>query len=221
MAYVSVYSRAGGALLSDPGAGRVYDSRLGGYTTSGFVRSTSQQGRANINRMQVARTNAIRRASAQRSAQEAQKRSANIRAATQASAAAIRASASATQSSRVLVEFEAGRAQRTSLQQRQSDQAVGKSISAFGASGIQSVGATQEISRQAALTGNIQQSRENVQKEQILGQARQAITGSLAAGTQAQGTLEAGSQFGKIFTAATATVNPLLAARTYNPFTVR
>lgn len=220
MAYVSIFDTLGKGLLADPGSKTTFDYKIG-RTRTGFVRSTTQQGLANANRMQVARINAQRRASAQRSAQEAQKRSAGIRAAAQASAGAIRASTAATQSSRILAEFESGRAQRSALHQRQSEQAIGKSVAGFGAAGVESVGAAQEVSRQAALTGNIQQSRENIRKEQILGQARQAVSGALASGTLAQGALEAGSQFGKIFTAATATVNPLLGVKAINPFTDR
>lgn len=118
-------------------------------------------------------------------AQRAGGLAANVRSRGQAAAASARASTAATNSSRLLAEFEAGRAQKESAQRRAQDKGIGKTAAQFGSSGISSTGAQRQAKRLATLQGNVQASSLNVQKEQILAQSRTAVAGALAAGTSA------------------------------------
>ncbi len=147
------------------------------------------------------------RKSAQKARQVSQRASGQTRANLQARAAGLRAQFAATASSRLLTEFEAGRSQKQALQQRQQDTAIGRSAAQFGTSGISSIGAQLEAKRQNVLQGNVQASADNSQKEQILNQARQAITGAFAGGVSAAASGSSASAFGQIFRRRTATKN--------------
>lgn len=148
--------------------------------------------------LQLDRNNAQLALNERQSADAAQERAASMRfagqqaeALAQMSAAGIKAGAAATNSSRLLTEFVALQGQRTALQQRQADQAQGTIAADFGVAGVKSIGAQIESGRQSALTGNIQASQDNMQKENILQEGRSAITNAFATGVAASGGLAA------------------------------
>jgi hypothetical protein len=150
-------------------------------------------------RQEIARQNADMAVAERRSAQAASQRAARIRASGQMAAAGLQASTRVTTTQRLLTEFEAGLGQRKALQQRESDRAQGQAQAGFGASGIQSVTSQADALRESNIKGNIDASQGNSQREQLLGQARQAISGALASGISASANLQASAEIGDIF----------------------
>ena len=97
-----------------------------------------------------------------------------------------RAQEAATNSSRLLTEFMVESKFKRSAAIRQGDKALGNVEAAFGAAGIESIGASQDTQRDSTLNRLIQEVGFNIREEQLSQQARSAITG--AAGTLAQAT---------------------------------
>lgn len=152
-----------------------------------------------ISSIQVAQQNADQVFRERQSSQAASRKSTAIQAGGQVAAASLRAGVKTTNTQRLLSEFESSVAQRKAAFQRQVDQAQGQSKAAFGASNIQSIGAQQEALREGAIQGNLQASQINTQREQLLGQARNAITDALATGIGAASSLRASSVQGELF----------------------
>lgn len=195
-----------------------FDSRLRRPTASERGRGASlmletastglfSRNRAAKDRARVAAGNASFAVQERRSAQRARLRGAGIRARSsveaEAASQSIRVGQAATASNQLLSEFNVERERKEELRRRQGTQAAGRKTASFGASGIQSAGAAQEVSRQSTLMGNIQASQSNTRREGILNQTRQAISGARAAGAaagiRAAGSVAAASQFGQLF----------------------
>lgn len=156
----------------------------------------------------LARQNAVKAAAAQRNAQRVSQERAKLGAAASGAAASMRAGKAATNSSRLLAEFEAERSQRRALDVRRGDQAIGQMQAGFGAAGVGSIGASMETARQSALSRNISESQLNTRKEGILQQGSSGITSALASAVQAQASLDASKIQSRVSTASTASINP-------------
>lgn len=134
--------------------------------------------------IEVARSNRAIEASNRRKANQASVEAAIRSASASVGVASRRAQEAATNSSRLLTEFMVESNLKRSAAVRQGDKALGNVEAAFGAAGIETTAASQDVQRDSTLNRLIQEVEFNTREEQLSQQARGAITG--AAGTLAQ-----------------------------------
>ena len=168
----------------------------------------SQQQKANLRasrEMQIALSNTSREASnkianiqAQTKVGLAKSREATTRSGLLAQADASNAAASlsaaegATQSSRLLTEFETGLQIDRSRRRRALQRDQGTVNAGFAASGIESSAASQDIAAESRLSRASAEPTANQRRQQILNQGRNAITGAISSSVRAGGSLAAG-----------------------------
>lgn len=163
----------------------------------------------------IAKANALRSVANQRGAQRAQLARAKTQASAASAASSLRAGVAASNSSRLLAEFEAGRSQKRALDVRRSDQAIGLSTAGFASSGIQSSGAASEIARQSALSRNISESSLNARKESLIQQGSAGIVSALSNAISSAGSIKAAGQTFTAKAAATSSFNPFETTKAY------
>lgn len=206
-------------LWSNGWSGRVIDSA----TTSRYINKnkTIETAKQNAEIAAINRRNA-QRASEQRAAilSRARTGAAKTQAAASTLAASLRASQAATNSSRLLAEFESERSQRRALSQRKADQSVGMVTAGFAASGVQSLGAASESVRQSNLERIVAESQFNQKKEGILQQGRSAIQNAYNTGIQAKGSRKAAgiSAAASVASSKVKTAYKKTKVNTYNPY---
>lgn len=206
----------------DEGGSRVEKTRMiGGSRTRQYLAQTEAFKSAHedsVNRANIARRNALRSATAQReisgiqtaqglanaglraatsvgltSSREATTRSGLLARANAANAAAsMGAMESASQSSRLLTEFEAGLQFQRAQRERALDRSRGALTAGFGVSGIQASSAIADTAADARLSGASAESQANMRRQSILNQARSGITSAIASSVRAGGQLASG-----------------------------